>query len=149
MPDLDWIEARRSASSRSKPDGTIERWYGDSLAHTLLLTRCGDAGHYLDGWREGVRLGAVRRVSGCWSPQAPSGWKGGCASTTRGTAASDSPGCVRLSEWPVVLVDENALYRLVEGGGRETLRLGAELKAGVPVEGSHRLVVERAPARTP
>jgi len=57
---------------------------------------------------------------------------------------------VRLNEWPEwFTVDENALYRLVDESGRETLRLGSELKTGVPVEGSRRLVVERAPARTP
>ena len=57
---------------------------------------------------------------------------------------------VRLNEWPEwFTVDENTLYRLTDANGRETLRLGSELKAGLPVEGANRFVVEPAPAARP
>ena len=48
---------------------------------------------------------------------------------------------VRLNEWPEwFTVDENTLYRVTDGAGRESLRLGSDLKDGI-------LVVARAPRR--
>jgi hypothetical protein len=153
---LDWIESEtKRLVAFQKPDGTIERWYGDgNWARTLLLYAMWKTqGSYLDGWREGVRLGAVREGERLLvSLQAPAGWKGRLRFdyARHRRELNFARNYVRLNEWPEwFTVDENALYRLVEEGGRETLRLGSELKAGVPVEGSRRLVVERAPARTP
>jgi hypothetical protein len=41
---------------------------------------------------------------------------------------------VRLNEWPEwFTVDENRLYRVVDGAGREEIRLGSELESGIVV----------------
>jgi len=153
---LDWIESEtKRLIAFQKPDGTIERWYGDgNWSRTLLLYAMWKTqGCSLDGWREGVRLGAVRDGERLLvSLQAPAGWKGRLRFdyARHRRELNFARNYVRLNEWPEwFTVDENALYRLVDEGGRETLRLGSELKTGVPVEGSRRLLVERAPARTP
>jgi len=53
---------------------------------------------------------------------------------------------VRLNEWPEwFTVDENTLYRVVDGAGRESLRLGSDLKDGIDVVAPGRLIVEKAP----
>jgi hypothetical protein len=60
---IDWIESEtRTLIAFQKDDGTIERWYGDgNWARTLLLYAMWKTqGCFLDGWREGVALGAVR-----------------------------------------------------------------------------------------
>ena len=54
---------------------------------------------------------------------------------------------VRLNEWPEwFTVDENTLYRVVDGAGRESVRLGSELKEGLEVGGKGRWTVEKQPA---
>jgi len=52
---------------------------------------------------------------------------------------------VRLNEWPEwFTVDENRLYRVTDATGRETIRLGSELKDGIDVTGPGRWII--APA---
>jgi hypothetical protein len=49
---------------------------------------------------------------------------------------------VRLNEWPEwFAVDENTLYRVVDAAGKETIRLGSELKEGIAVAAPTRLIV--------
>jgi hypothetical protein len=51
---------------------------------------------------------------------------------------------VRLNEWPEwFVVDENTLYRVTGGDGREEIRLGSELRAGIEVSAPARLVVAK------
>ena len=59
----DWIESEiKTLIAFQRPDGTVERWYGDgNWARTLLLYAMWKTqGCYVDGWRDGVKLGAVR-----------------------------------------------------------------------------------------
>ena len=60
---LDWIESETARLiAFQQEDGTIERWYGDgNWSRTLLLyAMMKTQGCFLDGWQEGVKLGAVR-----------------------------------------------------------------------------------------
>ena len=106
-----------------QPDGTIERWYGDSnRSRTLLLYAMWKTqGLYVDGWEEGVKLGAVRDGRGCWSPDAPARWKGRLHfdyARHKRTLNFDRD-YVRLNEWPEwFTVDENRLYRVTDGAGQ-------------------------------
>jgi hypothetical protein len=151
-----WIETEtKRLVAFQKTDGTIERWYGDgNWARTLLLYAMWKTqGCYLDGWREGVKLGAVREGERLFvSLAAPAGWKGRLRFdyARHRRELNFGRNYVRLNEWPEwFTVDENVLYRLTDDRGVETLRLGSELKTGLAVEGSRRFVVERAPAKTP
>lgn len=146
----DWIESEvRTLLGFQQPDGTIERWYGDgNWARTLLLYAMWKTqGTYLDGWREGVKLGAVRDGEKLLvSLEAPAEWKGRLRFdyARHRRALNFSRNYVRLNEWPEwFTVDENTLYRLTDGAGRPTLRLGSELKDGVEVAGAGRWVVEK------
>ena len=77
---LDWIESETARLiAFQQEDGTIERWYGDgNWARTLLLyAMMKTQGAFLDGWQEGVRLGAVRDGERLFvSLEAPAGWTG-------------------------------------------------------------------------
>jgi hypothetical protein len=147
----DWIESEvRTLMAFQQPDGTIERWYGDgNWSRTLLLYALWKTqGTYLDGWREGVKLGAVRDGDRLLvSLEAPSDWKGRLRFdyARHRRSLNFRHNYVRLNEWPEwFTVDENTLYRVTAGSGRETLHLGSELKDGIEVAGSGRFVVETA-----
>jgi hypothetical protein len=151
-----WIDSEtKRLVAFQKPDGTIERWYGDgNWARTLLLYAMWKTqGSYLDGWREGVKLGAVREGERLFvSLAAPASWKGRLRFdyARHRRELNFGRNYVRLNEWPEwFTVAENVLYRLTDDRGVETLRLGSELKTGLAVEGSRRFGVERAPAKTP
>ena len=88
----DWIESEtKRLIAFQKPDG-----HGRALVrgrqlgpHARCSTRCGRRrARYLDGWRDGVRLGAVREGERLWSRsrRRPAG-AGACASTTPAIAA--------------------------------------------------------------
>jgi hypothetical protein len=148
----DWIESEvRRLIAFQQPDGTIERWYGDgNWARTLLLYAMWKTqGAFLDGWREGVKLGAVREGERLYvSLDAPAGWRGRLRLDHARHRRSLNLGknYVRLNEWPEwFTVDENTVYRVTDAAGREALRLGSELKDGFDVTGPGRFVVERAP----
>ena len=148
---LDWIESEtRRLIAFQQEDGTIERWYGDgNWSRTLLLyAMMKTQGSFLDGWQEGVKLGAVRDGERLLvSLAAPSGWKGRLRFdyARHRRDLNFARNYVRLNEWPEwFTVDENTLYRLTDAAGQETLRLGSELKAGLDVSGSSRWAVERA-----
>jgi hypothetical protein len=147
---LDWIESEtKTLMAFQKDDGTIERWYGDgNWARTLLLyAMMKTQGCSLDGWQEGVKLGAVREGERLYvSLEAPPDWKGGLRfdHARHRRELNFRKNYVRLNEWPEwFTVDENALYRLREAAGEEQIRLGSELKEGISVAGASRWVVEK------
>jgi hypothetical protein len=131
-------------------DGTIERWYGDgNWARTLLLYAMWKTqGCFVEPWREGVALGAVRDGERLLvSLRGPEGFRGRLRfDFARHRRVLNLPrNYVRLNEWPEwFTVDENTLYRVVGPSGREEVRLGAELKEGIEVGAPSRLVVEKA-----
>jgi hypothetical protein len=148
-----WIESEvRTLLAFQQPDGTIERWYGDgNWARTLLLYALWKTqGTFLDGWREGVNLGAVREGERLHvSLEAPPDWKGRLRFdyARHRRSLNFARNYVRLNEWPEwFTVDENTIYKLLDASGRETLRLGSELKDGIAVAGTGRWTVE--PLRT-
>jgi len=146
---LDWIESETARLiAFQKEDGTIERWYGDgNWARTLLLyAMMKTQGCFLDGWQEGVRLGAVREGDRLLvSLEAPAGWKGRLRfdHARHRRDLNFARNYVRLNEWPEwYTVDESTVYRLTDAAGKETARLGSELKDGIEVIGSGRWIVE-------
>jgi hypothetical protein len=146
----DWIESEvRTLLAFQQPDGTIERWYGDgNWSRTLLLYAMWKTqGAYLDGWREGVKLGAVRSGERLFvSLEAPADWRGRLRLdyARHRRTLNFARNYVRLNEWPEwFTVDESTVYRLVDGAGRETWHLGSELKDGLEVSGSGRWTVEK------
>jgi hypothetical protein len=154
---LDWIESEvKTLIAFQQPDGTVERWYGDgNWARTLLLyAMMKTQGCSLDGWSEGVKVGAVREGERLYvSLDGPAGWKGKLRfdyARHRRVLNLDR-NYVRLNEWPEwFTVDENTLYRVVDGSGREQLRLGSELKDGIAVSAPSRWTIEAArPPRHP
>jgi hypothetical protein len=146
---VEWIESEvRTLIAFQQPDGTVEGWHGDgNWARTLLLYALWKTqGCFLDGWREGVGLGAVRDEERLLvSLEAPPGWKGKLRFDYQRhrRLLNFDRNYVRLNEWPEwYTVDENALYRLTDASGGETVRQGSELKQGIEV-GSGRWIVER------
>jgi hypothetical protein len=147
---VDWIESEtKRLVAFQQEDGTIERWYGDgNWSRTLLLYAMWKTqGCSLEGWREGVELGAVREGDRLYvSLDGPADWRGRLRfdhARHRRTLNFDR-NYVRLNEWPEwFTVDENTLYRLLDGAGRESVRLGSELEDGIEVSAPARFVVER------
>jgi hypothetical protein len=147
---LDWIETEtRRLVAFQKEDGTVERWYGDgNWARTLLLyATMKSEGSFLDGWEEGVRLGAVRDGERLLvSLEAPPAWKGRLRfdHARHRRDLNFVRDYVRLNEWPEwFTVDEDTLYELTDGAGRQIVRLGSDLVDGIDVTGSSRWVLER------
>jgi len=108
-----------------QPDGTIERWYGDgNWSRTLLLYAMWKTqGCYLDGWEEGVQLGAVPDGPRLLvSVVAPARWKGRLHldyARHKRTLNFDRD-YVLLNEWPEwFTVDEIRLYRHLGRGERD------------------------------
>src|SRR5262249_51993414 len=76
---------------------------------------------------------------------APSGWKGRLRfdHARHRRDVNFQRNYVRLNEWPEwFTVDENTLYRVVDGAGRETIRLGSGLEDCLEGVGSSRWTVE-------
>jgi hypothetical protein len=149
---LDWIESEtKRLIAFQKDDGTIERWYGDgNWSRTLLLyAMMKTEGAFLDGWQEGVKLGAVREGDRLLvSLEAPAGWKGRLRfdHARHRRELNFRKNYVRLNEWPEwFTVDESTLYTLTDASGKAEVRLGSELKGGVSVAGSGRFTVAPLP----
>jgi hypothetical protein len=148
---IDWIESEvKTLIAFQKPDGTIERWYGDgNWSRTLLLYAMWKTqGCHLEGWQEGVKLGAVRDGKRLVvSLDAPAAWKGRLLfdhARHRRDLNFDRD-YVRLNEWPEwFTVGENTLYRVGDAAGKEQIRLGSELVSGIPVSGRGRWTVEES-----
>jgi hypothetical protein len=146
----EWIESEiRTLIGFQRPDGTVERWYGDgNWARTLLLYAMWKTqGCILEGWREGVKLGAVHEDDRLFvSLDGPEGFRGRVHfdHARHRRVLNFARDYVRLNEWPEwFTVDENTLYRLVDGQGREIVRTGAELKDGIEVAAPGRWTVEK------
>jgi len=150
---IDWIESEiKILRAYQRPDGLIECWYGDgNWARTnLLFALWKTQGCFLEGWREGVRLGAEKRGEELWL------WLECPAGGWTGKLRFDYPrhkremnfdrNYVRLNEWPEwFTVDENRIYEITDqAGGAKQLRLGSELKAGISVSGPLQWLVRAA-----
>jgi len=151
---LDWIESETARLiAFQQEDGTVERWYGDgNWARTLLLyAMMKTQGAFLDGWQEGVRLGATREGDRLFvSLEAPAGWTGRLRfdHARHRRDLNFARNYVRLNEWPEwYTVDENTLYRLTDAAGHDIVRLGSELEDGIAVTGTSRWVVEPVPPK--
>ncbi len=146
---LEWIESEvPTLIGFQRPDGTIERWYGDgNWNRTLLLYALYKTqGCYVQPWQEGVALGAHREGNRLYvSIDSARAWTG--------TLHFDYPryrrtmnfdrNYVRLNEWPEwFTVDETGLYRVIYHSGKAEVRLGAELKQGISARTPVRLAVE-------
>ena len=149
----DWIESEiETLIAFQRPDGTVERWYGDgNWARTLLLYAMWKTqGCYVDGWRDGVKLGAVRDGARLFvSLEGPPGFRDRLHFdfARHRRVLNFARDYVRLNEWPEwFTVDENTLYRVVDDRGGEVLRTGSELKEGIEVTAPARLTIERSPA---
>jgi len=145
---LDWIESEmRVLFQYQKPDGVLERWYGDgnftrtALLYALMKTQ----GCSLDGWRPGVELGGLRegnqllvsvRSATPWTGKLRLDW------ARHNRILRLKKNYARLNEWPEwFTVGENRLYRIQSAAGGEEIRLGSELKAGIPVGAGARLII--------
>lgn len=147
---MDWIESEtRTLMAFQKEDGTVERWYGDgNWARTLLLYAMWKSqGCYIEGWREGVMLGASREGERLLvALEGPPGFRGRLHFdfARHRRVMNFTRNYVRLNEWPEwFVVDENTLYRVADSHGREDIRLGSELKDGIEVAAPARLIVEK------
>jgi len=148
---FDWIETEvKTLLGFQREDGVVEGWHGDgNWARTLLLYAMWKTqGCFLDGWREGVRLGAVREGDRLFvSLEGPAGWTGRLRfdHARHRRVLNFDRNYVRLNEWPEwFTVDENTLYRVRDGSGQDALRLGSELKDGIEVAVPRRYTVEPA-----
>lgn len=145
---LDWIESEmRTLINYQQPDGAIERWYGDgNWNRTLLLYALYKTqGCRLEEWKEGVKLGAARQGERLYvSVQSDQPWRGKLHFdyARHRRELNFDRNYVRLNEWPEwFAVDENTLYRVIDASGKETIRLGSELKEGIAVAAPSRLVI--------
>ena len=149
---LDWIESEvQTLLAFQQPDGTIERWYGDgNWSRTLLLYALWKTqGCFLDGWRDGVKLGAVRDGARLLvSLEGPAGWRGRLHfdHARHRRQLNFARNYVRLNEWPEwFTVEESRLYRVADGQGKEQVLLGSDLVDGVAVAAPGRWTVEPLP----
>jgi hypothetical protein len=147
---LDWIESETARLiAFQQEDGTIERWYGDgNWARTLLLyAMMKTQGAFLDGWREGVRLGAAREGDRLFvSLEAPPAWTGRLRfdHARHRRDLNFARNYVRLNEWPEwYTVDENTLYTVRDASGGEQVVTGSDLKDGLEVVAPGRWVVAK------
>jgi hypothetical protein len=144
---IDFIESEMpTLMGFQQPDGLVEGAYPDgNWARTLLLYAFWKTqGTFVEGWREGVKLGAHREDESLYvSIAAPAGWKGALrfdVSRHRRVMNLDR-NYVRLNEWPEwFVVDESSLYELRGQSGARRIVLGGELRRGIAV-GSGRWVV--------
>jgi len=123
-----------------RPDGTIERWYGDgNWNRTLLLyAMMKTQGCYLKDWAPGVELGAVRDGERLLvSVHSPKAWSGRVVFdyARHRRVLNLTKNYARLNEWPEWhTVDENTLYTVRDATtGKEGIRLGSELIEGIDV----------------
>jgi len=150
---LDWIESEiKVLQAYQRPDGLVECWYGDgNWARTNLLYALSKSqGCFVEGWRAGVRLGAEKQGQNLYiSLQSPAGWAGSPPfdHARHQREMNFDRNYVRLNEWPEwFTVDENRLYEITDqANGVRQLRLGSELKKGIPVSGSLEWIVRPGP----
>jgi hypothetical protein len=152
---LGWIESEiRTLMAFQQPDGTIEKWYGDgNWSRTMLLYGLYKTqGCYVEPWKDGVRLGAHRDGNRLFlSLAAPAEWNGRIRFdyARHRRELNFDRNYVRLNEWPEwFTVDENTLYLVTDGKGKESLLLGSELKEGLPASSPGSWIIRSAPGTT-
>lgn len=136
-----WIDhSVRKMFGYQKPDGFIERWYGDGnwnrtlLLYALMKTQ----GCHLKTWQPGVELGAVPDGRTLYvTVHSPKPWRGKVVFdyARHRRVMNLRKNYARLNQWPEwYSVDENTLYtvRDAETNEEQTL-LGSDLKSGYPV----------------
>jgi hypothetical protein len=133
---LDWIESEmKEMLAMQQPDGHIENWYGEgnfnrtALLYALMKSR----GVRPLRWEPGVRVGAVERSGALYlslDMPDPRAIRFDYARHRRSMNLDRN--YVRLNELPEwFVVDENTLYRVHDGHGKESAWLGSELIRGV------------------
>jgi hypothetical protein len=148
---LDFIESEmpRLMAFHRAPDGPVEgahpdgNWNRTALLYALYKTQ----GCYLDGWRDGVRLGAHRVGDRLYvSLESAEPWRGRLRFdfARHRRVMNLARNYVRVNEWPEwYTVDENALYAVRDAAGREQVVIGSDLKDGLDVAAPGRWVVTR------
>jgi len=139
---MEWIDhTARKMLPYQKPDGFIERWYGDgNWNRTLLLwAMMKTQDSYLKSWQPGVELGAVRDGDNLFvTVRSAKAWSGRvCLDFKRHRRILNfRKNYTRLNQWPEwYTVDENTLYRVQDpNSSQEEIRLGSELKEGFEVK---------------
>jgi hypothetical protein len=138
---LDFIESEmpRLMAFHRSPEGPVEgahpdgNWNRTALLYALYKTQ----GCHLDGWRDGVRLGAHRVGDRLYvSLESTEPWRGRlCFDFARHRRVMNlQRNYVRVNEWPEwYTVDENALYTVRGAAGREQVVTGSDLKDGLDV----------------
>ena len=150
---LDWIETEMPRLlAFQQQDGLVEAAYPDGnwIRTVLLYAFYKTQGASLVGWREGVRLGAEREGKRLHlSVTAATPWRGKLRLdfARHRRVMNLTRNYVRLNEWPEwFVVDENTLYRITDGSGRDRIVLGSELTQGVEIASPARWVVEAVSA---
>lgn len=125
--------------AKQRRDGIVEGWHGDgNYARTALMLALYDTqGTYLREWRQDVRLGAVQKEGSLYVVlRASKDWQGRlCFDYPRHRLTMGLPlNYPRLNEFPEWFTVEPALlYQVVVEDGEPELRLGEELRRGLPI----------------
>ena len=148
---LDFIESEmpRLMAFHKSPDGVVEgahpdgNWNRTALLYALYKTQ----GCFLDGWRDGVRLGAHRVGDRLYvSLESAEPWRGRLRFdfARHRRVMNLARNYVRVNEWPEwYTVDENTLYTVRDASGREQIVTGSDLKDGLEVAAPGRWVVSK------
>jgi hypothetical protein len=135
---FDWIDSEMSVMlDMQRPDGHIEDWYGEGNFNrtALIYAYMKSQGVRPVQWAPGVRVGAVRDGSRlALSLDMPAPRRIQFDTVRHRRMLNFAKNYVRLNEFPEwFTVDDNELYRLTRAGeqGRELIRLGSELAAGI------------------
>jgi hypothetical protein len=148
---LDFIESEvpKLLAFRHAPDGTVEGVYPDgnwnrtALLYALYKTQ----GCFLDGWRDGVRLGSHRVGDRLYvSLESTGPWRGRLRFdfARHRRVLNLARNYPRVNEWPEwYTVDENTLYEVRDAAGQEQVVTGSDLKDGLEVAAPGRWVVSK------
>jgi hypothetical protein len=122
------------------PDGN---WNRTALLYALFKTQ----GCQLDGWRDGVRLGAHRVGDRLYvSLESEQPWQGRLRFdfARHRRVMNLARNYPRVNEWPEwYTVDENTLYVVRDAAGRERVVTGSDMKDGLDVAAPGRWVVSK------
>ncbi len=148
---LDFIESEmpRLLAFHRAPDGPVEgahpdgNWNRTALLYALYKTQ----GCTLDGWRDGVRLGARRVGDRLYvSLESAEPWRGRLRFdfARHRRVMNLARNYPRVNEWPEwYAVDENTLYAVRDAVGHEQVVTGSDLKDGLEVAAPGRWTVSR------
>ncbi len=152
MPEVfEFIESEmpKLLAFRRAPDGTVEGVYPDgnwnrtALLYALYKTQ----GCFLDGWSDGVRLGAHRVGDRLYvSLESAGPWRGRLRFdfARHRRVLNLAHNYPRVNEWPEwYTVDENTLYTVRDAAGEERVVTGSDLEDGLEVAAPGRWTVSR------